>query len=293
MKIKLDEFKEEIINLAFEPKTKQRQIEKLIEDYFIHLPIPNMEVDFSFLARCRYNAPGEVFSHVDQLSYNPNPNKIGLQRCNYKRQQVFYAAAPTKSDEWSMTSTAILEACMEYIKGEDATFHYLTLSRWKVNRPLMLFMLPYSEKSFSKNADFKNAKENFDIIIEKYSNSTNDMERHYKDSLEFISDVFCERENKDFYYRISSAYFNFIMNSALARGISVDGLVYPSANTDGEGINIVLRKELVDTKIVYYDNAIMFKAQRDPNKKKEFVFTVASSLAEIGNGGTLNFKSIW
>ena len=143
----LDTFKSKIFKEAFKSNSNQEKIEKLIESYFGYLPIPTLQITYSFLGRCRYNKAGEVFNHVDQLSYNPKKENIFLQRCNYAGQQVFYGALPTTSENASLLSTAIIEICLEYIKDEDTSLHYMTLSRWQITRPIEVFILPYSKQS--------------------------------------------------------------------------------------------------------------------------------------------------
>jgi len=291
--MELDDFKNRIIEEAFSPKCSQLEIERLLEMYFGRLPIPTLQANYLFIGRCRYNKPGEVFNNVSQLSYNPKCEEIGLQRCNYKGQQVFYGAAPTNSSNASMLSTAILEICLEYIKDEDIDTHYMTLSRWQIRRPLEVFVLPYSKQSVENNGDFKTAKENFDNVLATVLPTDTALLEFYKRSLEFISDIFCKTDEKEKYYKISAAYYNFIMNSATKKGRVIDGLIYPSANTEATGMNIVLKKELIDDKTLYCDNAVMYKGQRYPNKKKHFFFGDASNTVEIGDNGEFAFTSIW
>ncbi|MEJ7682268.1 MAG: hypothetical protein WKG06_31345 [Segetibacter sp.] len=57
-----------------------------------------------------------------------------------------------------------------------------------------------------------------------------------------MSDVFCERENKQYWYRISSAFFNYIMKYGDEQNEKLDGMIYPSANSEAAGMNIVLKK---------------------------------------------------
>lgn len=117
--MELNAFKDEILKLAFNNESKQEEIENLLYDFYLHKPVPLSQMNYKYLARCRYNNEGEVFSAVSQLSYNPDINNIELQRCNYKNQQVFYGALPANSEKASTSSTAIFEVCMEYIKEDD------------------------------------------------------------------------------------------------------------------------------------------------------------------------------
>ena len=112
-------------------------------------------------------------------------------------------------------------------------------------------------------------------------------------SLEYISELFCKRENKSVYYKITSAFYNSLLFYENFMNYNYDGLVYPSANTDGSGMNVVLKKELIDTKVLYFDLAIMYSMQRNPNDLKNLSFMPASNIAYPTQDGGLNFHAIF
>lgn len=144
--MELQLFKDKILKAAFDPNVSQKEIEKMIYHFFLQKPIPKIEITHKYLGRCRYNKNGEVFNKVSELSYNPKKNSIASQRCNYPKRQVFYGALPSQTEHASISATAIIETCMEYIKQDDMNLHYMTLSRWQINRPLNIFILPYSKE---------------------------------------------------------------------------------------------------------------------------------------------------
>ncbi len=110
--------------------------------------------------------------------------------------------------------------------------------------------------------------------------------------LEFFSDAFCELENKIIYYRITSAFYNSLLNYEKIYGLEKDGLMYPSANTEAAGINIVLKKELVDNMTLQCTHAIMFSLQKMPNDPKSIKFMPASDDAIPDKEGQLKFGYI-
>ena len=288
---------EQILKAAFDNRYTPLKCERLFQKLCVQKPMLFVTVDYNRLARCSYNRHdkevSEVFNNVGRLSYNPNIKTIKLQRCNYPKQQAFYGAIGLDNEASTMMSTAIMEVCFEYIKRDDKDTHYMTLSRWQITRPLSVFVLPYSDLSMSNNFEFKKAKENFDPMIAKVAKDLNVSVNYVRTYLKFISHIFCIRENKTNYYKISSAYVNYILNYAASMNKRVDGVIYPSANTDGAGMNIVLNPDLIDNKIIYADMAIMYKAQRDPNNLKHFDFTDASNEVHIGQDGKFCFSHIW
>lgn len=72
--------------------------------------------------------------------------------------------------------------------------------------------------------------------------------------------------------------------------IRLDGLLYPSANTEAGGINIVLQKHVIDNALIFADKAIMYKAQRSTNNSKHFSFVDASNEVDINPDGLISFQ---
>lgn len=106
-------------------------------------------------------------------------------------------------------------------------------------------------------------------------------------SLEYMSNVFCESKNKNYYYKISAAYFNTLLFFQKTKVLEFDGLVYPSANTEASGMNVVLKKELVNEKIIYCLNATMYLIKRNPYNSDEISFMPASNTTLVKENGNL------
>jgi len=197
------EFKTMILQYAEDENIDSGKIEELIVDFFKRKAIPNLESIQKFVVRCSINNPGEVFKNTSRCSYNPNPKSIGLQRCNYPKQQVFYCSMYSDTDLAFSSLTCIVETAWEHIEDLTTMRTYCTLSRWQCKRPLQLWVLPFSELSCEKNRDFKKIRMNMTNILDKHIGS-----KEIIQSLEFMSDVFCERKNKRLYHRISSSFYN-------------------------------------------------------------------------------------
>lgn len=183
---------------------------------------------------------------------------------------------------------------MEYVRDHAITRAYMTVSKWVISRPLTVSILPFSPLSCSKNYDFKKANENYlRIINESFGSDQKEACQYFVDSLGFISAIYCQVSDKEKCYSISSAYYNVLQTFFSNKGIYLDGLVYPSANTEASGMNIVLRKDVIDDRSVYLDMAIMFAMQRDPGNPKHISFVPASEEQRPDENGKFNFKHIW
>jgi hypothetical protein len=269
------------------------EIHIVMDSIYRNIGIPTVELNFPFCARARYNRNGEVFSKKNQLSYNPKPSEISIQRANFAEQQLFYAAVPSKSDFATCTSTSLIEVAMEYVKNEAVQREYFTLSRWNFNRPLNIVILPFSKSSHLKNIDFSDAY-NIQKSFINQSEHLDDIRKNiHLDALEFISDIFCQKNEKRVCYKISATYYNLIEKYLDFNKIPFDGIAYPSANTEAAGMNIVLRKEIVDDGTLSFYYAVMNIMQRNPNNPKDITFKRGSDDAFPDEEGNFHFNYIY
>jgi hypothetical protein len=285
------EFKQQIFELAEDSTVDQRKIQALITSYFKNKAIPYIESFQMFVVRCGINDPGEVYRNIERCSYCPDKYKdrLGLQRATYEEQQAFYCSLPTDSDYASSSSTCITETAWEHIRDLSADRSYCTLSRWGNKRPLKLWVLPFSDESCRRNRDFERLRGDFLPLVSKYAQD----EPGSAEALEFISDAFCERENKKVWYRVTAGFYNALLFFEKITGRVLDGLMYPSANTDKAGINLVLKKELVDNGLLSLEVAMMYSIQRHRNYPKQLTIGPASSEAYPEKDGTLRFPVIY
>ncbi len=282
------DFKNCILSLAEDERIELREIQAFITRYFKNKAIPHLQSLQTFVVRCSMNNPGEVFKHISRCSYNPNVDDIKLQRCNFPKQQVFYSSMYSDTDSASTSLTCVVETAWEHIEDLTVSRTYCTLSRWRNIRPLNLWVLPFSEVSAAKNRDMKRIKETMNKFIREKNNYS-----ELRKSLEFMSEVFSERKNKLLYYRISSSFYNSLLYFEKFMSQNYDGLIYPSANTEGAGINLVLKKDLVDNKILFGEVAVMYSIQRLPDNLKHLNIGPASNETLVDENGGLNFTKIY
>lgn len=286
-------FGDRLLKMAANNKMTLEQIEHYIFEFYKTKPLPIANYVFDSVTRCSINDPNEIFKNVSRCSYNPFIKNIPLMRCNYEEQQVFYAAIPTTSNEIGASTTAILETTMEHIKNHDIKKYYVTLSRWNVIKPIPLFVFPFSKESIQRNIDFRIANENYDrIFADTFGIQQTEAVKYFRESLEFMSDIFCKSEDKLIYYRISAAFYNSIMKFARNKNISIFGVMYPSANTMARGINVALQKELIDQAVLRCDYVQMYECQRSPNNPMNIIFQPVSDGQVPGENGEFAFNKI-
>lgn len=280
-----DEFKDKIEFLAGLDEDNLRKIQGLITFFFKNKPIPFVECPNKFVVRASKNKEGEIFSNVSRCSYNPIPETISLQRCNYPNQQIFYCSLYSNTKLASTTITCLVETGWEYMEDVNIRSCKFTLSRWALKRPLKLYVLPFSKISIEKNNDIKNINENISTQINSRFENTYEIFT----SLKYISDVFCKRVDKNKYYKISFAFFNSLIFYQQYNKTSFDGLLYPSANTEGAGINLAIYKEIIDQKILECDLATIYMVNRNPDNSKHLIALPISNNSLVSPLGNLYF----
>jgi hypothetical protein len=229
-----------------------------------------------------------VFKNISRCSYPPHINKIKLQRANYPGQQVFYCTYPSETRNSSASLTCIVETAWEHIEDLDRARSFTTLSRWELSRPLNLWVAPFSELCCNQNPEYNRISKDFADYFIRSGEINNDAIQF----LGFISEIFCRKVEKGKAYKITSAFFNYLLSVEKAKGMNLDGLLYPSANTLGAGINLVLKKELVDDGTLICSNVVMYAIERDPGNLTHLRINDISNAASPDQNGNFGFKYV-
>lgn len=283
-KIDLSNLKEKLWNLASDETISVFEIETFIRTFLNRKPLPLISIAYQSYCRCSLNEKGEIFSTVNRCSYNPNADKVKLQRCNYEHQQVFYAAVP-KDAEVKCSGTAILEVSWEHISNLMLEYYFVTLSRWTTKRNLNVFFFPDITDTETDSIGVK--------IERDLMNATGiDQQQipYYQDVLNLFREILSAKQDKRIWYRISSAFYNCIMRFTRDQGQQIDGMIYSSANTERLGTNIVLNKAIIDSNVMSCDYVQMWMARRNPSNPKDIWYFPVSDGVEPNVNGTFEIR---
>lgn len=251
---------------TFDKKITPADFQDIFKDIFVRTPLPLFHREIDFIVRCRPHLYGEKLPEkLDDLSYPPIIEKIKLQRCNYSKQQVFYGSIFPNSDFTSTSFTAIVETIDETIKNESIISFKATLSKWLVKDKLNLFILPFSKSSVEKSKLIYEFKDKYLSSLASNNISTKYPFEEYLRLMYFISEMFIQKSTKENYYKLTSGFFNYI--SKLEGKNS--GLIYPSANTEGAGLNIAIPTIHIIEKNIKCEGAMAYFIERNPENVKE------------------------
>lgn len=293
----IDEFKVDVKLLA-QNDANLPVLEKVMANFYSDIGIPIVEISHPFLSRVRYNDnDGDKFNLYNckrDISYNPNPKKIFLQRANLPGEQVLYASVPIENNTQIAWRTALMEVGLENVKDESRFCEYFTVTKWAITRPLHLVILPFSKLSNLKNSDMARAAETHRNLVLEYFQSNNLINPHsHLRALEFISDCFCERNDKEVYYRITSTYCSLVRKWVRHNNMPFDGFMYPSANTEADGVNVALNKELADDGTLLFDYVNITKMIRYPSDPKQLLICLGGSEAFPDKDGNFSINALF
>jgi hypothetical protein len=293
--ISFKEYKEKFERILTEVTILNSEFDYSIEDLIFQAPMGAMQLDHtSFLIRTSLLEENETCANVSRCSYVPDSkrNKIPLQRCNLKSQQVFYASIPGGMRNFSDgAQPSLMETVMQKII-DDPTFdsRKAAVSRWQIKHQPVFWFLPHYTDSIDNNENFKFLFNQFDGFLKKNSESI-ELYQNFTEKLNYLSELFCRNYEKEKTYKVTATYYNKVMSLAKPDNSSYDALIYPSANTKGEGMNIVLTKDYVGKQNIYCDLVVLYAINRSPGNAKDIWFTPLAQ-AVPDKLGNLDFKPL-
>lgn len=293
--ISFEKYKEKFEKILTEIIISKSEFDYFIEDLIEQTPRGAMQLDPTpFLIRTSLLDENETCTNVSRCSYVPDSkrNRIPLQRCNLEKQQVFYASIPGGMSNFrDGAQPSLMETTMQKII-DDPTFDSkkAVASRWQIKHPPLFWFLPHYASSINSNENFKFLFNQFEGFLKNNSESIDDHQNFTK-KLNYLSQLFCRNYEKEKTYKVTAAYYNKVMSVANPDNSYYDALIYPSANTKGEGMNIVLTKDYVDKQNIYCDLVVLYEINRNPRDANNVWFTPTAQ-AVPDKFGNLDFKPL-
>jgi hypothetical protein len=216
------------------------ELKKLLLELGRYVVVEHTLHEGNIIERARLNNNGEVFTTVDEISYNRTPS-MDYKRCTPPDKVIFYGSIPTVAID-AARATAMMEttAITADIKNENLLEERMTISRWVVKKPLTLIAIIGTKEFLAVNSDLLKTKETLDNFITAYPN---DIENTYRIN-DFISSHFAKIVKEHHEYKISALFSEIIMEQ------NFDGMIYPSVQSEGGGLNVALATNAIDTNMI-------------------------------------------
>lgn len=253
--------------------------------YFIFDVVPlmslTMKPDEIDLFRARVNQKNVLFDSASEISYNrARPDLIEAGRFNQPKQPVFYASLPVEKGK----VVPYLAACFETCKGlidKDNLVNLLdfTIGRWKVTQPFHVINLCFDPEHLQYSPSLNFAVQSYfnglasHMSVEAFA--------FVKRFLGYFSEMSGRQSlQKREYYILTALFYAIRFYYKKHYEQDVYGLVFSSAATEKNGLNVVVMPDAADN-CLELDVIIMYRFFRDD---KTFVADKCSDMVRAVNG---------
>ncbi|MEP7374631.1 MAG: hypothetical protein ABI675_14650 [Chitinophagaceae bacterium] len=263
------------------------KLKSLCLELISRLPLPVQLLQNSFILRGRENLNGEVFSKIQDLSYNPYSESIGLGRFNLENEQVFYGALPITSHNASGQLTTICESCKELFDSvSNQDNRYFTVGKWNITKPIKTIVLTFFDNAEKASWHLGNLNPGYQQFLFSVCNNE-DLEKCNR-FYSFFSGYAARKYNSTDKYLLTTAFFQ-ALRQYYGEEVAV---LYSSSMTDNSGLNIALSKQIIDTGYLNLEGAVMFKVTRNRNNFKNYLIVPCTDYALPGNDDQFRFGYI-
>jgi hypothetical protein len=238
---KLKEYSKDLTLVTYD------EIYDLLKNGIKYIPIPIAKLrKNSHIDRVRPNKGKTLFKHIDELGYIKDKVVIKKRlktfgRANNPNQVMFYGALKTTLiDKPRLTAIAETSHIFRNPGTDCIDGEYYSVSRWETQKELLVLEVVFSEYALKNNPDIAESFENQKKLLKKLNLGEKETKFHL-DFLKFISEEFSKKVTNSENYKISSAYTNIALSHK-----DVQGITYPSVQTEYFGVNIVLPPKIVD-----------------------------------------------
>ncbi|CAA0259900.1 conserved hypothetical protein [Tenacibaculum maritimum] len=235
---KLQEYSKNLESIEYE------KLIDLLKNSIQKIPIPLAKLrPESSIERARANNGTPLFKSIEDLGYIKNKEVIKklskFGRANKPHEILFYSAIQT-SELDKPRVTAIAETSRLFLDKNSVQMdgELFTISRWRNKQELIIAEVVFAEEAIKNNKDIKASYEKQKQLAKELQGVDSEF---FEDFLIFISNEYARVADNHNDYKISTAYTELVLTHK-----DVQGITYPSVQTNYVGANLVLPTNIVD-----------------------------------------------
>lgn len=230
-----------VLNMLESNTFQQKVLLDILESYGEDIAlIPIKLFVHQKILRTRKNEDG-FFGYIHELSYPPK-EYARTDRASIEGKPMFYASIFTKEVEKSHAYPRIISA-LETIpllraKGTSGQ-NLITQSVWMIDEEVHVYSFPLSSQYKRACSEIYMLNSDWDKVLKN---------EYSEDSIEFFSFIgdLMAKPNESCLYEITATSIDFILEH-----YNFDGVLYPSVQAEGQGMNICIKPDVVDSKISF------------------------------------------
>jgi hypothetical protein len=223
------------------------------------IPLLKSVISIPQIVRGRPNYNGEIFSEKSDISYNSKrPDLIKLGRFNRVFEPLFYGSLPVESSKLDYVLACALECGKELTDQHNPPqVQDFTIGAWVVETPFDVVTMCFNDKHLIHNPSLKEAVDGYmEAITTELSSKASDF---IKEFLFFYSNLSSQMSiDEKSYYVLTGLFVAVRYYYKTVEKSKIYGLIYPSATTESEGLNIVLTRHAVDNHL-RLDKVVMYR----------------------------------
>ena len=183
----------------------------------------------------------DVFGYIHELSYPPK-EYARTDRASIEGKPMFYASIFTKEVEKSHAYPRIISALetIPLLRAQGTSGQNLiTQSVWMIDEEVHVYSFPLSSQYKRACSEIYMLNSDWDKVLKN---------EYSEDSIEFFSFIgdLMAKPNESCLYEITATSIDFILEH-----FDFDGVLYPSVQAEGQGMNICIKPDVVDSKISF------------------------------------------
>jgi hypothetical protein len=233
-----------------------------------------------FRARPNYD---KLFSSQQEISYNTaHADKISAGRFNRPLEPLFYGSLRVENPKIDPVLHCCVEACKELTDHiNPPVVQDLTVGCWVNQDTLPVVNLCFDDKHLAGNEHLRKAADSFIAEVDQFfaPKASAFLIKFMKFFSELASSV---KENENCYYILNAYIYAIRYYYSNTLSTAIPGVIYPSAMTAAQGLNIVLVPQAVDhflkLKHVYMHRFFL------PKGSKTFICDPCSELVSVRDG---------
>ena len=194
------------------------------------------------IIRVRINNSHQFFDDINELSYPP-ADKSKLMRASLPGHPMFYGSLRSKTEKQNGAFpriTAIYETSDELRNPNYSGKQIVTFSKWRIINPINVFALPISEHYKEYTFDALNIQEWWNNVFKPNIDENNGL------FSEFIGDLMAKKGSNSV-YEVTANFINYVL---VNDQINYQGVIYPTQQLNGDGLNIAVTPSSVDSNCV-------------------------------------------
>lgn len=201
-----------------------------------------------FIYRAR-PSESSIFSKATDLSYVPKECNKAYGRASTPKNTMFYGSINIDNNKGLKTLSEEIVILTESSKlFRESTLHNdgierITIGKWEVINQIPLISIVYHRAYARKNSILKEQQKIYYRFIRQFPI----IKEQIIEVTDFIAGEFAKKIDNNYEYKISALFTEHVGKVAKNSGHEVAGILYPSKQTEGDGLCVAIHPDWVNS----------------------------------------------